>query len=219
MNIWLKNYWFRERDRLMVYFIRWISCGIKEKLLVERYYNCKLMMHATACNVPINESLQQKCARQDRARCWLYDLGILPQIDLMVIAHLAIFHLKSSKKLMGITNFIAFVRWVKNIELLENWISEWYGIFLLERLSCSWSYIFRWCRFRSGPHVFSRIWRNRVRVFRLLKVETISCYIDVIAISVTDVGESTTLLSPMLLHKVTYFQFQYGFNILNGRRI
>ena len=42
----IKNYWFRERDRLMVYFIRWISCGIKEKLLVERYYNCKLFGNA-----------------------------------------------------------------------------------------------------------------------------------------------------------------------------
>ena len=29
----------------MVYFIRWISCGIKEKLLVERYYNCKLNLN------------------------------------------------------------------------------------------------------------------------------------------------------------------------------
>ena len=30
----------------MVYFIRWISCGIKEKILVERYYNCKSNLHA-----------------------------------------------------------------------------------------------------------------------------------------------------------------------------
>ena len=34
----------------MVYFIRWISCGIKEKLLVERYYNCKLCFQTFKMN-------------------------------------------------------------------------------------------------------------------------------------------------------------------------